>query len=145
MTTERITTGSFDLSKTPIHLNSIAGAESPAMPLKIFGFDGPVFQTYIDQHCKSGPGRLLMIESSNVNWPIWECHTLGDEIIIVLEGKGTFIQEIGSETGSEQRRIPISKGVAVINPQGVWHTADIDEPVSALYITPTAATEHRER
>jgi hypothetical protein len=33
------TTGPFDLSSTPIHLDTGAGAENPAVPLANFGFD----------------------------------------------------------------------------------------------------------
>lgn len=36
-------------------------------------------------------------------------------------------------------------GQAAINPRGVWHTADVHEPGSALFITPGRGTEHRPR
>jgi mannose-6-phosphate isomerase-like protein (cupin superfamily) len=135
-------TGPFDLSKTPIHLGSVVDADNPAVPLLEFKFDGASFERYITQHCVPGaPGRLVMIESTPTNWGAWECHTEGDEIVIVLEGKGVFIQEIGGET----RRTPIGPGSAIINPAGVWHTADVEVPVKAIYITPCPGTQHRAR
>lgn len=134
--------GPFDLSKTPIHLGSAVDAENPAVPLEDFGFDEPSFVNYVETHCMPGaPGRLVMIESTPADWPAWECHTDGDEIVIVLEGKADFIQEIA---GQEQR-IAVGPGSTIINPIGVWHTADVKEPLKAIYITPCPGTEHRER
>jgi hypothetical protein len=34
---------------------------------------------------------------------------------------------------------------AMINPAGVWHTADVHEPVRFMTITPGQGTEHRPR
>ena len=135
-------TGPFDLSKTPIHLGSTAGADHPAVPLFDFGFDGPAFEAYIAEHCTpDAPGRLVMVESTPTNWGSWECHPEGDEIVIVLEGRAVFIQEIGGEV----RRAAVGPGSTMINPAGVWHTADVEEPMKAIYITPCPGTQHRPR
>lgn len=134
-------TGPFDLSTTPIHL-ATGGPEAPAVPLDGFGYDGPSFMKYIEAHCGPGaPGRLIMVESTPGDWPSWERHNDGDEIVIVLEGKAEFIQEID---GGEQRT-RVGPGVTLINPRGVWHTADVTEPLKAIYITPCPGTEHRAR
>ena len=135
-------TGPFDLSKSPIHLGSRSGADNPAVPLPGFGFNGPAFEAYIAEHCAPGaPGRLVMIETSPTNWPVWECHTEGDELVIVLEGQADFIQEIDGVA----RQMPVSVGSAVINPAGVWHTANVRQPLRAIYITPCPGTQHRPR
>lgn len=134
--------GPFDLSKTPIHLGSEVGADNPAVPLPGFGFNGPAFEAYIAKHCKPGaPGRLIMVESTPTNWGAWECHTEGDEIVIVLEGKAEFIQEIEGK----QRRTAVGPRSTMINPAGVWHTADVHESLRAIYITPCPGTKHRPR
>jgi len=136
------TTCPFDLSETPIHLAALAGGEHGALPLPDFGFDGPSFGAYVEEHTTdASPGRLIMIEVTPSDWPVWECHTLGDEIVIVLEGKGVFLQEIACET----LRMPVEAGSALINPAGVWHTADVEEPLRAIYMTPCRGTEHRTR
>jgi mannose-6-phosphate isomerase-like protein (cupin superfamily) len=135
-------TGPFDLGSTPIHLGSVAADAPAALPLPDFGFDGPAFQAYVEAHCTpDSPGRLIMVESTPGNWPAWECHTEGDEIVIVLEGRAEFIQEMD---GGE-RRTAVGPGSAIINPKGVWHTADVSEPLKAIYITPCPGTEHRVR
>lgn len=94
------------------------------------------------EHCKPGePGRLVMIETSPGDWPAWECHTEGDELVIVLEGQGDFLQEIGGET----RSAPFGPGSAFVNPAGVWHTANVRSPMRAIYLTPCPGTQHRPR
>ena len=82
-----------------------------------------------------------MVESTPVDWATWECHPLGDEIVVVLKGKGTFIQLIDDV----EQRIAVEAGSALINPAGVWHTADVEEPIEAIYITPCPDTQHRPR
>ncbi len=142
MTSSPPPTGPFHLDATPIHLGSGAGGESQALPLEGFGFDVPSFEAYIAEHCSPGaPGRLVMVETTPADWPAWECHTAGDEIVIVLEGRADFIQEI---EGTESR-IAVGPGSTIINPAGVWHTADVSESLKAIYITPCPGTEHRER
>lgn len=135
-------TGPFDLSKSPIHLGSRVGADNPAVPLHGFGFDGPAFEAYMAAHCtQDAPGRLVMIETSPTDWPAWECHHEGEELVIVLEGEAEFIQEID---GGE-RRFTIKAGDTVINPAGIWHTANVNKSLRAIYITPCPGTEHRPR
>lgn len=136
------TNGPIDLSKTPIHLASAPGAGTPSVVLEDFTFDGPSFEAYIDQHCADdAPGRLIMVETTPVDWTTWECHAQGDEIVIVLEGEGDFIQQID---GAEER-IPVSAGTALVNPKGVWHTADVRASIRAIYITPCPGTDHKPR
>jgi len=134
------TTGPFDLSKTPIHLPSETNAG--ALPLPGFGFDPPAFERYIAEHCRpDAPGRLVMVEASSRDWTMWECHTAGDELVIVLEGRGEFVQELDGQ----ERRTPVGSGSAIVNPAGVWHTANVHEPMKALYLTPCPGTRHRPR
>ena len=126
-----------DLSRTPIHLDG-----DGAQPVADFDFTGASFERYVSTLCKDDdPGRLLMIEATPTDWPAWECHTLADEVVFVLEGKGEFIHE----TADGEVRIPVGPGSAVINPKGVWHTADVVEPIRAIYMTPCPGTEHRAR
>ncbi len=134
--------GPFDLARTPIHLGSIGRDASPALPLLDFGFDGPSFGAYVEAHTSDAePGRLVMVEETPTDWPGWECHTLGDELVIVLAGRGTFLQEIDGEV----ERIPVEAGSTILNPAGVWHTADVEESLRAIYLTPCRGTEHRRR
>jgi mannose-6-phosphate isomerase-like protein (cupin superfamily) len=135
-------TGPFDLSRSPIHLGHPDPERRHAIPIHNFGFDGPAFERYMAAHCTpSDPGRLVMIESSPVDWGAWECHHNGDELVIVLEGEGEFIQRLDGV----ERAFAIRAGDTVINPAGVWHTANVTKPMRAIYITPCPGTEHQPR
>lgn len=128
----------IDLSKTPVH---IGVAKQSAIPLTNFGFDQVSFESYIKDCCADDPGRLIMVETTASNWTTWERHPAGDEIVIVLEGEGQFIQAVD---GSENY-IDVAAGDTIINPRGVWHTANVTTPIKAIYITPCPDTEHKPR
>lgn len=129
--------GPFNLGKSPIHLGNTGTAVQHG-----FGFDGPAFEAYVNAHStEAEPGRLAMIEESPEDWGAWECHNCGDELVIVLAGTGTFIQEIDGKEVS----MPFGPGDAVVNPAGVWHTANITTAMRAIYLTPCYGTEHRPR
>lgn len=135
-------TGPIDLSKTPIHLASLTGEDKAFDVLEWFGFDGPSFGKYVGEHTTDDkPGRLVMIETMIDDWPTWERHMQGDELVIVLEGSGTFHQQIGDDCQSS----PFKAGDTFLNPTGVWHTADVAEPMRAIYITPCPGTENKPR
>ena len=65
----------------------------------------------------------------------------GEEVVLLLSGRVDLIQRID---GGE-RRVALGPGQAVVNPPGVWHTADVHEPGDALFITPGRGTEHEPR
>ena len=53
-------------------------------------------------------------------WESWEVHPHGDELVVCTDGTISLHQEIDGEV----RTVTIRAGEAVINPSGVWHTAD---------------------
>ena len=87
-------------------------------------------------------GRLVTISHFTENWESWERHPAGDELVVCLSGAMTVIQERPDGSYAETRLGP---GDYAINPPGVWHTADIAETASALFITAGRGTEHRPR
>ena len=132
----------IDLSKTPIHVPTTAAGDDAFQTLDWFRFDGPSFGRYVSEYCSDdNPGRLVMVETMPGDWPTWERHTEGDELVIVLEGQGTFHQQRGDELSSA----PFKPGDTFLNPKGVWHTADVVEPMKAVYITPCPGTENKPR
>ena len=131
-------TPSFDLSQVYVHLGLGARAET----LPDFAWSEEYLQRYEAEHAADGAEeRLVMIGPERTSWTSWERHPAGDEVVVALSGRQTLIQEIDGG----QRRIELRAGQAVINPRGVWHTADVHEPGSALFITPGRGTEHRPR
>ena len=130
--------GAIDLTATPIHL----GLGSRAAPVSGFSWDAEVLEAYAEAVADDGAdGRMVMIFDGDTSWTAWERHPAGEEVVICLAGQMTLIRQID---GNEER-IALAPGEAMINPRGVWHTADVEGPVRFMTITPGAGTEHRPR
>jgi quercetin dioxygenase-like cupin family protein len=86
-------------------------------------------------------GRLVSMHSFTESWDTWEMHPLGGELVVCTSGSITLIQEIDGKPHA----VTLRAGEAVINPPGVWHTADVAEPCTALFVTAGAGTENRRR
>ena len=128
----------FDLDHTYLHL----GLGVTAVPLPDFRWDREYLERYTEEHAGDGDeGRLVMIGANEATWTSWERHPAGDEVVVLLSGRTTLIQDVDGR----EERVELRPGQAVINPRGVWHTADVHEPGQALYITPGRGTEHRPR
>lgn len=126
------------LDTIPVHVE----ASGRASTIDGFTFDPSGFEAYIAANTSpSDPGRLVFVERSADSWGMWECHRAGDELVIVIAGVAIFIQEIGGV----EVRTRVTAGQAVLNPAGTWHTADVEEPFAAIYLTPCPGTEHRPR
>jgi mannose-6-phosphate isomerase-like protein (cupin superfamily) len=82
-----------------------------------------------------------MMGRSAESWTTWERHPAGEEVVVLLSGRMDLIQR----SDGAERRIHLIPGQAVVNPTGVWHTADVHEPGDALFITPGQGTEHEPR
>lgn len=132
----RIPLGAFDLSHTYVHL----GLGATAVPLPDFRWDDEYLEQYLADHATDGDeGRLVIVSGSESPWTFWERHPAGDEVAVLLSGCLTFIQEGG------EHRIKLRPGQAAITPRGTWHTADVEEASTLLFITPGRGTEHRPR
>jgi quercetin dioxygenase-like cupin family protein len=128
----------FDLTQFPVHLGS--GARIVTLP----EFDGTMewYQRYAASTTEDGmEGRLVTMHSFRESWTTWEVHPHGDELVLCVAGSARLTQEIDGEP----QTVEIRAGEAVINPPGVWHTADVDDSCTCLFITAGAGTEHRPR
>jgi hypothetical protein len=127
-----------ELRSFPLHLG--LGAKAQAQP----AFTGMEwYEAYAQRTADDGAeGRLVSMHDFASDWDMWECHPAGDEVVLCLSGEITLIQEfpdgaLHSET--------LSAGQYLINSAGVWHTADIFEAATALFITAGQGTQHRPR
>ncbi len=128
----------FDLHEFPVHLGLGARVE----PLE--QFDGTVgwYQRYSDAHAADGPeGRLVTIHSFDQPWDSWEQHPRGEELVLCVAGSIVLHQEVDGDL----RTVTVRSGEAVVNPAGVWHTADVAEPCTCVFITAGEGTENRAR
>jgi hypothetical protein len=131
-------TDAFDLSKTYAHLGLGARVE----PLPDFEWTPEYLAAYTERTASDGiEGRLVLLQRQDASWESWERHPAGDELVVLLSGRADLIQEIDGE----ERVVPLTAGMAAINPPGVWHTATVHEPGDALFITAGRGTETRPR
>ena len=127
------------LEKHPLHLG--LGATSIPQPEFTGGMDWYI--GYGSRHDGDGAeGRLVSMHRFTESWPSWEMHPLGDEVVLCTTGQMTLIQEFPDGSTAV---VTLGAGEYAINPPGVWHTADIDDEATAVFITAGLGTEHRPR
>ncbi len=125
------------LCEHPIHLGLGATAESESA---ISGMEW--YAGYSQRRENDGvEGRLVAEHTFTEPWSSWEMHPKGAEVVLCTAGEMTLIQEID---GAE-KRTTLRAGEYAINPPGVWHTADVEESATGVFITAGVGTQHRER
>jgi quercetin dioxygenase-like cupin family protein len=130
-------TDRLSLARFPLHLG--LGARAVAQP-EFTGMDW--YAAYLERHAADGDeARLVQLFSFSENWTSWERHPLGDEAVICTAGEITLIQQLPEGT----QKVTLTAGDYAINPRGIWHTADVAGPATALFITAGRGTEHRPR
>lgn len=128
----------FRLSEVPIHL----GLGATVLRQERFTGDPSWYAAYGARHAADGAeGRLVSLHTFDAPWTGWEMHPQGEELVVCLVGTITLHQEFAKEV----RTVTLHPGEAVINPRGVWHTADATTTATALFITAGAGTTGRPR
>jgi quercetin dioxygenase-like cupin family protein len=127
----------LSLERFPLHLG--LGARSVPQP-EFTGMEW--FADYVERNAADGnEARLVSLYSFRESWTSWERHPVGDEAVICTAGEITLIQELPDGT----QKTTLRPGEYAVNPRGVWHTADVADHATALFITAGVGTEHRPR
>ena len=105
----------------------------------------PVDQTFWQRLMSGALGNfhheyLVTVASYTEDWPSWERHPNGDEIVCLLSGKVEFVLE--TRDGNTVVELAAC-GDFVKVPQGTWHTARVGAPSQMLFITAGEGTENR--
>jgi hypothetical protein len=128
-----------NIQSHPIHLG--LGAIATSEPEFVGDMDW--YTDYSERHVSDGvEGRLISMHTFSEPWSMWEMHPNGHEVVLCTEGFITLYQE---GANGEIATIKLGPGQYVINPPGVWHTADVEIAATALFITAGLGTEHRPR
>ncbi len=130
---------SHALSSNWIHLGLGATAEvEPA-----FTGDLSWYADYGERHADDGAeGRLVSVGTFTESWDVWEVHPHGAEVVLCTHGSMTLHQEHADGSTGE---VTIGAGEYAVNPPGTWHTADVEDEATAVFITAGLGTEHRPR
>ena len=81
--------------------------------------------------------ELIAVFEFQEDWPSWEIHPKGDEVVVLLSGSATFVLNLD---GGKREIVLHQPGESVIVPRGVWHTARVAAPTKMLFITPGEGT-----
>lgn len=126
--------GPYELSSTYLRLRPDATVE----PL-------PVDETFWPRLMQGELGTfrheyLVTTFGYDRDWATWEMHPHGDEVVVLLEGRATFVLELDGD----ERLVTLDRsGAYVIVPRGTWHTARTATPCRMLFITAGESTQHR--
>ncbi len=123
----------FDPLRTYVHLPD--GPDATLVPVT-----DDFWQT-MDRRTELHEGRLLTATrfQTAADWPHWERHPAGDEIVCLLSGAMDLVlQEAGGE-----RVVELRERAACVVPRGIWHRGIVRAPSCALFLTRGKGTEHR--
>ena len=95
----------------------------------------------LDERYDGFKGASLVAKHSFASdWPTWEMHPAGDELVCLLSGNVDMV--FASPDGEES--VTLTKaGEFVVVPRGTWHTARVHAPTDMLFVTPGEGTENR--
>jgi mannose-6-phosphate isomerase-like protein (cupin superfamily) len=101
----------------------------------------PTIYEELDRRFDHFKGRVLVASFSfDADWPTWEMHAAGDEIVCLMSGDVTMILD---RNGAEESIHLCDPGSFVIVPKGTWHTARTAVPTKMLFVTPGEGTQNR--
>jgi mannose-6-phosphate isomerase-like protein (cupin superfamily) len=127
------TDATFDLADTYVQLD-----DGPAAIAVEVDDD---FWEKVESRPELRGGRLVGAFHNTADWPVWEMHPVGDEVVCLLSGAIDVV--LDQEDG--ERVVELHAGATFIVPRGVWHTATVHEPGDTLHITRGEGTQHRQR
>jgi mannose-6-phosphate isomerase-like protein (cupin superfamily) len=126
--------GPFDLATTYLRLRNDASIEPLPVnddfwPRIMSGALGTFHHEY-----------LVTMHGFDSDWPNWEAHPNGDEVVCLLKGRVTMVLELEGREHFVELSEP---GGYVLVPRGTWHTARTRAPCRMLFITAGEGTQHR--
>ena len=96
----------------------------------------------LDQKFGNFAGHTLIASFSfDDDWPTWEIHPNGDEVVCLMSGDAELI--LATDSGHQTVRLT-APGSFIVVPRNTWHTAKVHAPTTMLFVTPGEGTENRE-
>jgi mannose-6-phosphate isomerase-like protein (cupin superfamily) len=100
----------------------------------------PALYGELDARFEGFKSCLLVAEYTfSEDWPTWEIHPHGDELLYLLEGECS----IHLRVDGVEDILPFRRPGSVLKvPRGAWHTAKVPKSCRILFITPGEGTEN---
>lgn len=83
-------------------------------------------------------GTLVGIYRGDKDWPHWETHPAGDEVLVLIDGALTMILK----NKMQEEHVPMKPGDTLIVNAGIAHRALARGPYRLLALTYGRGTEH---
>lgn len=115
----------------------VVGPDQSATPMPVT----PAIYEELDRRFGGFRGcALVAMHRFESDWPTWEIHPRGDEIVTLVSGAAEMFLDVGGT----KRGVKLAKpGDFVIVPRATWHTAKIATPTTMLFVTPGEGTENK--
>lgn len=128
-----------------INIQALANAFvviDPQQRAHVEAFTPELYQR-LDQHYDHfAQHQLVSLHTFTEDWPTWERHPAGDELVMLLSGAVTLI--VQTESGEQSLQLEKPNHYVVV-PKNCWHTMKTRTRSSMLFITPGEGTENTER
>ena len=121
----------FDLEKTYLFIDAQGGLVAEEV--------GPAFWADIGSNLLAG-GTMISASEGGGDWPHWEMHPEGAEVLVILEGAPHFWLD---HPDGRLERMASQPGTTIVVPPGAWHRAEADAAYKILFITYGPGTAHR--
>jgi hypothetical protein len=124
----------FDLEHTYVHLSDGPAATRVEVT--------PDFWRAIDTNPAVHGGRLVTASRFEADWPHWEMHPVGEELVVLSSGAVDLVVE---DAGGARTTLALRDRGAVLIPRGAWHWARVLAPSEMWFVTYGEGTRHRAR
>lgn len=122
------------------NLNKDVIVISPSQKATVEKCDQSLYQRLDRNYNQFVDHKLVSCHEFEQDWTNWEIHPNGDEVIVLLGGKATFILDLPD--GHECTDLE-EEGSVIIIPQNIWHTVKTKVKTKLLFITPGEGTRHK--
>jgi mannose-6-phosphate isomerase-like protein (cupin superfamily) len=122
----------FDLERTYVHLSD--GPDAKRVEVT------PDFWQTISANPALRGGRLVTASRFTADWPHWEMHPAGEELVVLSSGALDLVLE-GAD--GAHTALALRGRRAVLIPRGTWHWARVHEPSEMWFVTYGEGTRHR--
>lgn len=123
-----------NLASTFVVMNRAFDAEQVAVTESLYA--------ELDEHYDGFRGHLLIAwHRFEHDWPTWEIHPHGDEVVCLVSGNVDMVLRCNGEDVVQRLSQP---GEFVIVPGNTWHTARVHAPTMMIFVTPGEGTDNRE-